>query len=159
MKMNNYTFTPTDLIHAVPEFQFSESSALRAAKIINTTAINKALAQINPEDQKAVAFDEIRRQITEFYDAEMIAGLLVCQLRSRLGSEIALNAMLDGQIRLHEVVREKSGLSTTVSSIVNRAGFESQVAVLEDALGWGETKLIVEEILGIDIFPLFETNH
>lgn len=157
--MSKYTFTPTHVINAVPEFEFSHGSATRAAKILNVSAINSAAHQSKDEDQKRFAYDEIRKQIYSFYDAEIIAGLLVCQLRCRLGSEMAQNAMLDTQMKLHEVVRAKSGLSKAVCSIINRAGFEAQVAVLEDALGWGETKLWVEEKMGIDIFPLFETNQ
>lgn len=153
--MCEYVFKHTDLIDALPEFQFTESSTIRAAKVINTSLFEKALANAGAEDFKRLALDEIRNQFYAFYDAEMIAGLLVSQLRKRLGSD-AISAMLDARMQLDGIVRAKSGLSSTVCSIVNRAGFECQVAVLEDSLGWPETKRQLEKILGIEIHPLFE---
>lgn len=156
MSTSTFSFTPTDIIAAMPEMQISETSAVRIAKIINTDSIYSLVAKVQSGDQKSFAYDEIRNQVFAYYDPEMIASLLVCQLRHRLGSEMAANAMLDAQIKLHEVVRAKSGLSKTVCSVVNRSGFGSQIAVLIDSLCWGPTKLIVEDLLGIDIFPILE---
>lgn len=154
--MSKYILTIPGIISALPELQLSEASALKIVKIINADAIATAVSKVDPEAQVRFVKDEIRNQVFAYYDAEMIASILALQLRIRLGSEMAANAMLDAQIKLHEIVRSKSGLPKTACSVVNRAGFESQVAVLVDALFWGETKLIIEDLLGIDIFPLLE---
>jgi len=152
-----FTTDISTIIAAVPELSLSESSADRVRRILNAVTISEVAAKhVDDDNAEQWVVDEIRRQIFSYYEPEILAGLVSCQLRNRLGAHMAANAQIDVQSSLATAVFEHCGLSPTIANIINRAGFETQVAALIDAICWVKTKVILENTLGLDIFPLLD---
>jgi hypothetical protein len=141
-----------NVVSAVPEFQIS---AVAMPFVIASLDVDKIERIALCSDHKTeLAQSVISSQIHKMVGPERIATLVVAQIQSRFNPDMAHNAMTETSTDLDDLVFDFVGTSKVISNTVNNAGFQAQVSALVDAIGWVRVKQHLEEIMGIDIFPL-----